>query len=157
MFRPRAQSGRYLLRAIQLSSLRGFGGGGVKKARRERGGNHFSENILTLSSGTARLSESAPAKHCTCVAHDPCYTGFVAKSKQNLTLVVDEDLLLAARKVALDRRTSVNQLVREFLAGLVDESSQRDLARERLKKAMDKGLIEIGERNWTRDDLYERR
>jgi hypothetical protein len=26
-----------------------------------------------------------------------------------------------------------------------------------LKKAMDKGLIEIGERNWTRDDLYERR
>ncbi len=81
----------------------------------------------------------------------------MAKSKQNLTLVVDEDLLLAARKVALDRGTSVNQMVREFLAGLVDETSRRDLARERLKKAMDTGLIEIGERNWTRDDLYERR
>jgi predicted HicB family RNase H-like nuclease len=45
------------------------------------------------------------------------------KARQNLTLVVDEDLLLAARKVALDQRTSVNQLVREYLAALVEEPS----------------------------------
>jgi hypothetical protein len=81
----------------------------------------------------------------------------VAKSKQNVTLVVDEDLLLAARKVALDRGTSVNQMVREFLAGLVDETSRREVARANLLKMFDKGLIEIGERNWTREDLYERR
>jgi hypothetical protein len=81
----------------------------------------------------------------------------VAKSKQNLTLVVDEDLLLAARKVALDRGTSVNQMVREFLAGLVDETSRREVARANLLKMFDKGLIEIGERNWTRDSLYDRR
>lgn len=73
-----------------------------------------------------------------------------------MTLVIDEDLLLAARKVALDRGTSVNQLVREFLAGLVEEPSRRELAKARLKEAMDRGLIEIGERNWTRDDLHER-
>ena len=79
------------------------------------------------------------------------------KKTTNVTLVIKNDLLLAARKVALDRRTSVNQLVREFLAGLVDESSRRDVARARLKKAMETGLIEIGERNWTRDSLYERR
>lgn len=81
----------------------------------------------------------------------------MAKSKQNVTLVVDEDLLLAARKVALDRGTSVNQMVREFLAGLVDETSRREVARANLLKMFDKGLIEIGERNWTREDLYERR
>jgi hypothetical protein len=81
----------------------------------------------------------------------------VAKSKQNLTLVVEEDLLLAARKIALDRGTSVNQLVREFLAGLMEEPSRRDLARARLKKAMETGLVEIGERTWARDDLHERR
>jgi hypothetical protein len=80
----------------------------------------------------------------------------VASSKQNLTLVVDEDLLLAARKVALDRHTSVNQLVREFLTGLVDESSRRDLARARLMEMMERGLFEMGERTWTRDDLHER-
>jgi len=70
----------------------------------------------------------------------------VASSRQKLTLAVDEDLLLAARKIALDRGTSVNQLVLEFLAGLVGEPSRRDLARARLMKMMDLGLFEMGER-----------
>ncbi len=78
------------------------------------------------------------------------------KARQNLTLVVDEDLLLAARKIALDRGTSVNQLVREFLAGLVDEPGRRQIARARLMKMMETGLVEIGERTWSRDDLHER-
>jgi len=80
----------------------------------------------------------------------------VANSKQNLTLVVEEELLLSARKVALDRKTSVNQLVRDFLATLVKESQRKRMARKRLETAFDTGLIEIGDRHWTRDDLYER-
>ena len=57
---------------------------------------------------------------------------------QNLTLVIDEDILLAARKIALDRRTSVNQLVREYLTTLVEESEGRRMARTRLKMASEK-------------------
>jgi hypothetical protein len=76
------------------------------------------------------------------------------KSRQNVTLVVEEDLLLAARKVALDQRTSVNQLVREYLAGLVEEPSRRRLARARSRKAFETGLVDAGERKWSRDDLY---
>mgnify|MGYP000303682096 CR=1 FL=1 len=76
--------------------------------------------------------------------------------KQNLTLVVDEDLLLAARKAALDRRTSVNQLVRDFLASLAQEPLRRHLARVRLEAALEKGLVEVGPRTWTRDELYDR-
>ena len=78
------------------------------------------------------------------------------KTKQNVTLVVEEDLLLAARKVALDQRTSVNQLVREYLAALVEEPGRRRLARARLKKTLETGLVNIGDRKWTRDDLYDR-
>ena len=78
------------------------------------------------------------------------------KAKRNLTLSINEDLLLAARKLALDRGTSVNQLIREHLAALVEEPGRRQLARSRLKKAFEKGLIEVGEKTWTRDDLYER-
>ena len=78
------------------------------------------------------------------------------KAKQNVTLVVEEDVLLAARKVALDQRTSVNQLVREYLAALVEEPSRRRLARARLRKAFKTGLVDVGKRKWTRDDLYER-
>ncbi len=78
------------------------------------------------------------------------------KAKQNVTLVVEEDLLLAARKVALDQRTSVNQLVREYLAALVEEPSRRRLAGARLREAFETGLVEVGDRKWSRDDLYER-
>ena len=78
------------------------------------------------------------------------------KAKHNLTLVVEEDVLLAARKVALDRGTSVNQLVRDYLADLAQESSRRRLARAELKRLMKKGIGEVGEITWSRDDLYKR-
>ena len=78
------------------------------------------------------------------------------KARQNVTLVVDEDLLLAARKVALDQRTSVNQLVRDYLAALVEEPSRRRLAKARLRTMFETGIVEVGDRNWSRDDLYDR-
>ena len=77
-------------------------------------------------------------------------------AKQNLTLVVEEDLLLAARKVALDQRTSVNQLVRDYLATLVDAPGRRRLAWARLSKSFQTGIVDVGDRNWSRDDLYDR-
>jgi hypothetical protein len=80
----------------------------------------------------------------------------VEKARQNVTLVIEEDLLLEARKVALGRRTSVNQLVREYLSALVEEPGRRRLARARLKKLLETGLVEVGDRKWTRDDLYDR-
>jgi hypothetical protein len=78
------------------------------------------------------------------------------KAKQNVTLVVEEDLLLAARKVALDQRTSVNQLVREYLVTLIEQPSRRRLARARLKDRFEKGLVGVGKWKWTRDSLYDR-
>ena len=78
------------------------------------------------------------------------------KARQNVTLVIDEDLLLAARKVALDQRTSVNQLVREYLAALVEEPSRRRLAKARLRTLFQTGIVDVGDRTWSRDDLYER-
>ncbi len=78
------------------------------------------------------------------------------KAKQNLTLAIEEHLLLAARKVALDKGTSVNQLVRDYLAALVEEPNRRRLARARLMRVFETGLVEVGEITWTRDELYER-
>ena len=83
-----------------------------------------------------------------------CYAGSVGKV--NPTLVIEEDLLLAARKIALDQRTSVNQLVRDYLAELIEEPNRRRLARTRLKKMFETGLVKVGEKTWTRDDLHER-
>ena len=83
-----------------------------------------------------------------------CYTDYVDR---NLTLVVDEELLRAARKVALDRNTSVNQLVRDYLARLVRETDQRQAALARLEEVFRTNRIEVGPRTWKRDDLHDRR
>ena len=74
----------------------------------------------------------------------------------NLTLAIDDSLLLEARRLALDRRTSVNQLVRDYLATLVSEQHARRGARSRLKSALGRGVVEIGPEPLKREDLYER-
>jgi len=73
---------------------------------------------------------------------------------KNLTLALDEDLLLAARKAALDQNTSVNQLVREFLLRLVEENEQRRMARKTIDQIFRQGKTKIGVISWTREDLH---
>lgn len=76
--------------------------------------------------------------------------------ERNLTLAIDEAVLKAARKIALDRDTSVNQLVRDFLAKLVNEQDERKRAAERIRENFRTFEVEIGERTWSRDELHER-
>jgi plasmid stability protein len=75
----------------------------------------------------------------------------------NLTLTLDAELLKRARIRALERDTSVNALVREYLEKLAGQASEADAIR---------GLIELAQnsqsgsgpegRTWTRDELHER-
>lgn len=74
----------------------------------------------------------------------------------NLTLAIDDELLHEARRVALERKTSVNQLVREYLEELVAGSERRRRAWERIERRMRDSKLVIGPRTWTRDDLHER-
>jgi hypothetical protein len=69
---------------------------------------------------------------------------------------MDENLLRAARKVALDRNTSVNQLVRDFLAGLVRETGRQQAAMAQLDEMFRTSRVRVGRRTWTREDLHER-
>jgi hypothetical protein len=75
----------------------------------------------------------------------------------NLTLAIDEEVLHEARKYALEHRTTVNQLVREYLATLNAQEERRRVAGERLKEIMERGLVDVGPITWKREDLYERK
>ncbi len=75
---------------------------------------------------------------------------------KNLTLTLDEQLLRAARKLAIDRNTSVNQLVRDFLLRLARETDERQAALARLDEIFRANRIEVGRRTWKRQDLHER-
>lgn len=89
-----------------------------------------------------------------CRARVTCYTDSVA----NLTLSIEHNLLREARKLALDRKTSVNQMVREFLREQVhdkDEHAAKVARLESLFGTVDLGLGPEGI-TWTRDELYNR-
>ena len=83
----------------------------------------------------------------------PCYKCSVTR---NLTLSLDDDLLRAARRVAIARKTSVNQLVTDYLAGLVREADRRQFALAQLDHIFRTTRVEVGRRRWKRQDLHER-
>lgn len=75
----------------------------------------------------------------------------------NLTLAVDEDTLRRARIRAMQQGTSVNALIRDYLARLAGESAAAHGVEEFLAAVEGAGASsgEAG-RTWTRDELYER-
>ena len=75
---------------------------------------------------------------------------------RNLTLAIEDEVLETAHKLAVERGTTLDQLVRDHLADLVAREGRRRAAAERLKRAMREELVEVGPRTWTREDLYGR-
>jgi hypothetical protein len=74
----------------------------------------------------------------------------------NMTLVVEEELLREARAVAARRRTSVNEMVRDFLKDVVSQESRRLAALERIQPLLDKPSVRLGVPRPSRDELHER-
>jgi hypothetical protein len=75
---------------------------------------------------------------------------------KNVTLALDEAILREARRIAAERSTSVNALVREFLERLTERESHARKARRRIAELCKDSKAEVGERRWCRDDLHER-
>jgi hypothetical protein len=76
--------------------------------------------------------------------------------KVNVTLTLDKPLLQAARRLARERETSVNQLVRDYLAHLVWEKENRDAAIADLDDIFRTNKITVDPVTWKRDYLHKR-
>ncbi len=76
----------------------------------------------------------------------------------NLTLTLDDDLLLKARQRALAEKTSVNAIVREYLTSYAASRDQERV--QRLIRLMDeineKDKPSSGGKKWTREEIYDR-
>ncbi|MGN6551855.1 MAG: DUF6364 family protein [Pararhizobium sp.] len=73
---------------------------------------------------------------------------------KNITLAIEEDLLNRVRVLAAMRRTSVNEMVRDYLRQVVDDSKQRDEAREELLRLMDESEGDMGDWRPSREETY---
>jgi hypothetical protein len=70
----------------------------------------------------------------------------------NITLAIDDQLLKEARKIAIERDTTVNQMVREFLESqVISHPKRRTAARNLLSRRYPASPI-----TWRREDLYDR-
>ena len=75
---------------------------------------------------------------------------------KNVTLAIDETLLREARKIAADRSTTLNAMIREFLKELAERESKARAARRRIVELCRGAQGEVGPRDWSRDELHER-
>ena len=76
----------------------------------------------------------------------------------NLTLAMDETLLHEARRVAFERDMSRTEMIRDSLNDVVAgwRLGRKAKARQ-LMETFKRNSVYIGKRDWTREDLYERR
>ncbi len=75
----------------------------------------------------------------------------------NITLSVDDEVIRKVRKVAIDKNTTLTQLVRDFLES---ECARSDTAKEQALGELEESFAslsrDMGGRRWTRDELHER-
>ncbi|MAA99161.1 MAG: hypothetical protein CMN87_05175 [Stappia sp.] len=73
---------------------------------------------------------------------------------KNITLAIDENLLDKVRVLAAMKRTSVNELVRNFLTRLVEQEQQRDEITEELLRLSRERMGDMGDWQPRREETY---
>ena len=74
----------------------------------------------------------------------------------NLTIVIEEDVLRKARLRALQRGTSVNAVLREYLHAYAGAGDERQQAVKDLLEMSRRAKTRAPRRRWTRDEVHER-
>lgn len=75
----------------------------------------------------------------------------------NLTMKIDDKLLKKARKIAIDKDTTLTGMIRHYLKNLVarEEMSKATVIAE-LEEVFSTYGVEIGKKKWSREELHER-
>jgi len=74
----------------------------------------------------------------------------------NLTVVIESETLKLARMRALEEGTSVNAVVRDYLADYAGTKARKEEAINDLLRLSRRAKTRSGSRRWTRDDLHQR-
>jgi hypothetical protein len=74
---------------------------------------------------------------------------------RNITLTIEDEVLVAARRYASGRDTSVNALVREYLTLIAQREDRAAAARQRIRELSACSKARLGDKSWTRDELHD--
>ncbi len=75
---------------------------------------------------------------------------------KNVTLSVDEKVLMSVRRYAAQHGTSLNKLVRDFLGGVAERQDQAVDVRRRIRELSEQSSGRIGRHRPKRSELHER-
>lgn len=75
---------------------------------------------------------------------------------RKITLSVDDDILAAVRRLAAERNSTVNALVRDYLTNLAVHEDRAGRARARLRQLSKQSQGRLGKKKWSREELYDR-
>jgi len=76
----------------------------------------------------------------------------------NITMSIDDELLRTARKIAIEKDTSLTGLIRVYLKELVEEKEAlKEIAALELESMFSSSEAVVGKKTWSRDDLHARR
>ncbi|MFL6234400.1 MAG: hypothetical protein ACJ76N_14810 [Thermoanaerobaculia bacterium] len=74
----------------------------------------------------------------------------------NLTITVDDEILRRARVRATEQDTSVNSILRDYLAAYAAAGQTWETAADAILRLSERSRSGRGEARWTRDELHER-
>lgn len=75
----------------------------------------------------------------------------------NITFKADDEIIKKARKVAIDKNTTLTQMLRDYLNSIARlEDEKQSTAWFRLEKTFEHYSRDMGQRNWSREELHER-
>jgi hypothetical protein len=73
-----------------------------------------------------------------------------------LTITIEDEILRRARVRAVEQDTSVNSVLRDYLASYAAASSTWEQAAGAILRLSARARSGRGDRSWTRDELHER-
>jgi len=78
-------------------------------------------------------------------------------SMPNITMSIDAELLKRARKIAIEKDTSLTGLIRSYLQELVEkEEVLKVTATSELESLFASSEAVVGKKTWSRDELHAR-
>lgn len=73
-----------------------------------------------------------------------------------MSLSVEDNVLAIVRRLAAERNSTVNVLVRDYLTSLAAHDNRAQRARARLRQLSMRSEGQLGNKTWSRDDFYDR-
>ena len=75
----------------------------------------------------------------------------------NITFKADDEIIKKARKVAIEKNTTLTQMLRDYLISIARlEDEKQSAALLRLENTFEQHSRDMGKRSWFREELHER-